>query len=263
MLSLGMPTLIETATLEMCASLCKQLQLQFIELNMNLPQYQLDRINVPLCQRIAEEHDVFYTIHLDENLNVSDFNPYIADGYRRTVTETIELAKRLHTPVINMHLSRGVYFTLPERKVYLYDEYKEQYLQSMVSFRKMCESAIGQSDMTICIENSDGFTEFQKKALQILLDSPAFGLTFDVGHDHSIGGLDAPYIMENESRLRHMHLHDALGKKNHMALGTGELSLAKYLSLAREHDCLVVLETKTVDGLIRSVDWLKGNGFAG
>ena len=33
----GMPTLIETNSLEECAALCKNLQLDFIELNMNLP----------------------------------------------------------------------------------------------------------------------------------------------------------------------------------------------------------------------------------
>ena len=33
----GMPTLIETETLEECAALCRELELDFIELNMNLP----------------------------------------------------------------------------------------------------------------------------------------------------------------------------------------------------------------------------------
>ena len=37
MLKLGMPTLMETDTLESCAALCRELKLNFIELNMNLP----------------------------------------------------------------------------------------------------------------------------------------------------------------------------------------------------------------------------------
>lgn len=82
----GMPTLIETNSLEECAALCKELQLDFIELNMNLPQYQLDQIDVTKFTEIADKYGIFYTIHLDENLNISDFNPYIAGGYRRTVT---------------------------------------------------------------------------------------------------------------------------------------------------------------------------------
>ena len=42
----GMPTLIETSTLHECAKLCAELGLDFIEINMNMPQYQLDKIDV-------------------------------------------------------------------------------------------------------------------------------------------------------------------------------------------------------------------------
>ena len=257
MLKFGMPTLIEAYTPDMCATLCRNLNLDFIELNMNLPQYQLDNIDVPYFKEIADKHGVFYTIHLDESLNVSDFNPYIADGYRRTVSETIEPAKRLGVFIINMHLSRGVYFTLPDKKVFLFSEYRDQYLKSMVDFRMMCESAIGDSQIMICIENCDGFPEFQKEALDMLLESPVFGLTFDIGHNHSCGGLDEPYIIKNKNRICHMHIHDALGKKNHLALGAGELKLDKYLALAREQNCGVVLETKTIEGLEKSIRWLR------
>lgn len=253
----GMPTLIETKTLEECAALCKELKLDFIELNMNLPQYQLDRIDVCQLKNIADKYGIFYTVHLDENLNISDFNSYIADAYIRTVKETIGIAKDLGVPVINMHMAKGVYFTLPDRKVYLFSEYKEQYLKSITDFRGICEEVIGDSDIMICIENCDGYTDYQKEAISILLQSKKFGLTFDVGHSHGSGGADEGYIIENKDRLCHMHLHDAEGRKNHLALGTGELDVNKYLSLAEECNCRIVLETKTVDGLKDSVKYLR------
>ena len=40
----GMPTLIENRTLEENAALCGELGLRFIELNMNFPEYQIDKI---------------------------------------------------------------------------------------------------------------------------------------------------------------------------------------------------------------------------
>lgn len=176
MLKLGMPTLIETDSLDACVALCRELGLDFVELNMNLPQYQLNAIDVSHFRSVAERYGIFYTIHLDENLNISDFNPYIAEGYRRTVLETIELAKALGVPIINMHLSRGVYFTLPEGKVYLFSEYRELYLKSITDFRDACQAAIGNSGIQICVENCDGFPEFQKEALGVLLESPAFAM---------------------------------------------------------------------------------------
>lgn len=259
MIHKGMPTLIETPALEDCAMLCRSLGLDFIELNMNLPQFQIDAMDPVRFQRIAEQYGIYYTIHLDENLNVSDFNPHIAQGYLRTVTETIRFAQRLHIPVLNMHLPKGVYFTLPDRKVYLFEEYRSRYLTSIRTFRDACERAVGSAPIRLCVENCDGFLPFQKEAVKLLLDSPVFGLTFDIGHDHGIGGADEPFILQYRDRLCHMHIHDARGKRNHLPLGEGDIVLSQYLALAEQQQCRIVLETKTVAGLKQSVQWLHHN----
>ena len=117
----GMPTLIENKDLEESAKLCHELGFHFIELNMNLPQYQLENlVNTQEFQYIAEKYEIYYTIHLDENLNVCDFNRAVANAYLDTIKRTIEVAKQLHIPVLNMHMNHGVYFTLPTKKVYLF-----------------------------------------------------------------------------------------------------------------------------------------------
>ncbi len=258
-MNFGMPTLIETSTLPECAKLCAELGLDFIELNMNMPQYQLDKIDVDYFKSIGEKYGIYYTIHLDENLNISDFNSYVADAYKEIVADTIEIAKQLNIKVLNMHLSKGVYFTLPDRMVYLFSEYKEQYLKSIVDFRDMCENTISNADIKICIENCDGYEDFQKEAIESLLASKVFALTFDVGHNHGIGGTDEEFILKHKDRLQHIHLHDAAGRKNHLALGTGEIDIEKYINLAKEQNCRVVLETKTIDGLKISAEWVKNN----
>ena len=261
MIDFGMPTLLETKTPEQWGRLCQALGLKFVELNMNLPQFQLNTVSVSQLQEIGEEYQIFYTIHLDENLNFCDFNPYVAQAYRRTVAETIQLAKELGVPLLNMHLSSGVHFTLPDKKAYLFSEYKEWYLKSTAEFRELCEDAIGNSQILISIENCSGFLPFQKEALEILLASPAFGLTFDIGHNHGCGGRDESYILQNKERLRHMHVHDALQDRDHLPLGEGELNIEKYLTLAQRQNCRVVLETKTIEGLKSSVYWLKNRGY--
>lgn len=255
----GIPTLIENHSIEESISLCKELGFNFVELNMNLPQYQLDKIDIDKLNKLKNENNIFFTIHLDENLNVSDFNPYVADAYLRTVLDTIELAKILDVKVINMHLSKGVYFTLPDKKVFLFEQYKETYLKSITNFRNVVEKALQNIDIKICIENTNGYTDFQIEAIDILLQSNVFTLTFDVGHNYCVGGVDERIIMNRENKLFHMHLHDAQNKKDHMTLGTGSVDIKKYIELAKKHNCTIVLETKTVEALKKSVEWLNNN----
>lgn len=257
-MQLGMPTLIETSTIKDCASLCKELQLNFVELNMNLPQYQLENIDAAKFADVAKRNGIYYTIHLDENLNVCDFNKRVADAYLETVLRTIELAQKLEIPILNMHMSKGVYFTMPNKKIYLFDKYTDVYFESLQIFRDACEKAIGSSAITICIENTSGYNmEFLQKGLSFLLASRSFGLTFDIGHNAGIGGTDEDVIVRHANKLCHMHVHDAVGKGSHLPLGTGELDLPKYFAMANQYDCRVVLETKTIQGLAQSVQWIK------
>ena len=44
MIQFGMPTLIENRTLQDNISLCSRLGLRFIELNMNVPEYQTEEL---------------------------------------------------------------------------------------------------------------------------------------------------------------------------------------------------------------------------
>ncbi len=256
-MDLGMPTLLELDTIEECARLCKELGLDFVELNMNMPQYQLQSLDRDILGGISEKYGIYFTLHLDENTNVSDFNRYVADAYIDTVKGAIDVAIALRIPIINMHLPKGVYFTLPQGKVYLFEKYEEKYLESILNFRKTVEKAIGENGIKLCVENSDGFAEFQLKALNILLESSVFALTYDIGHDFAAGGSDGKFIADNISRLRHMHIHDAVGRRDHLAIGDGEIDIEKYVARAKRNNARAVIETKTVAALRKSCERIR------
>ncbi|MBE5968197.1 MAG: sugar phosphate isomerase/epimerase [Lachnospiraceae bacterium] len=252
----GMPTLIELIGLEENAKLCNDLGFRFIELNMNLPQYQAENMKKNIFRDISKEYGIYYTIHLDENLNISDFNQAVTKAYLNTVTQSLIIAKELDIPVLNMHMNRGVHFTLPGQKVFLFEKYRDIYLKNIQYFKTMCEALIGGENINIAIENTEGYTTFQKEAIDILLESPVFTLTWDIGHSHSAGDVDERYIMQNECKLKHFHIHDASGKQNHLTLGTGNVNLLEKLAIAKRNHCRCVIETKTVASLQKSLDWL-------
>lgn len=253
----GMPTLLENKDIDDCVGLCKSFNLDFIELNMNFPQYQIDGIDTQHYKELMKKNGIYYTIHLEEELNVCGYNKEVRAAYLKTVRQVIEIAKQLDAPVINMHMAEGIYVTLPGERVYLFGLYQELYIKMLKEFRTICEDAIGDSRIMVCIENSGGFSKYAMEGIELLLESKVFALTYDLGHDHAIGGKDEPFIRGHKDRLIHMHVHDAIGGKNHLAVGTGEIDLKDKLALAMACNCRCVLETKTIAGLSESVNNLK------
>ncbi len=253
----GMPTLIEYNTLEECARLCQKLGLSFIEINMNFPQYQIDRLNPAELRRIMEEYNLFFTLHLDENLNVCDFNERIAAAHRENILDCIRLARELEIPVLNMQMSNGVYYALPDRKIFLFEQYKASFLHQLLLFRDVCEEAIGDSDVTLCVENAQGFSPIIQSGIDLLLEDGGFGLTLDTGSHHIGHAGDQQFFNRHVNQLRHIHLHDAAEGKMFLPLGEGEIPVQKLLSLAKDYHLNCVLENKTAETLEKSVQFLR------
>ena len=273
MLQYGMPTLIENRSLQDNIALCSSLGLRFIELNMNFPEYQIDRLEQtdPLLEA-AGRAGIYYTIHLDENMNIADFNPLVSDAYLQTVRRSVCVAKKLlclrdrfgdrsQPLTLNMHMHHGIFITLPDRKVQMYERDFGTYMESFARFRSLCEDWIGDSDLRIAVENTDGFRNYEKKAIEYLLESPKFGLTWDIGHSKAVRETDVPFILEHRDKLIHFHIHDGTETppKNHLALGDGEIGLPERLRLAADRNARCVLETKTVAALKKSAAWLKNS----
>lgn len=258
----GMPALIENRNLEETVSLCRELGLQFIELNMNFPLYQLDQLeNTAYFLQLARENHIYFTIHLSEDLNVCDFNPEVAGAYRRTVIRALEAAEKMRAPLLNMHMNHGIFVTLPDRKVWLFEKYKERYLEAVREFRALVDEAAEGTGVQVCIENTDGYQDFEKEAIEFYLQSGQFALTWDIGHSHVCDNIDEAFLMTHKERLRHFHIHDAYGHTNHQTLGTGEIDLKQRIGIAQECGCRCVVETKTIEALRRSVVWLKTAGY--
>ncbi len=250
----GMPTLLERSTLEENAQLCKQLGLQFVEINMNLPQYQAACLQAGEINRLRDAYGIYFTLHLDENFYFSDFNERVSKAHLDTLADAIQLSKACDIPLINLHMWEGVYFTLPDRKEYLFDIYKAHYHARLMQLRDLSDASV-----LMAIENTGALKPFVAEGIELLLQSPHFCLTYDIGHDYCAGGGHEAFIAAHEGRWRHMHLHDALGKQNHMQLGTGELDLARYINWADACGCRVVVEVKTQKALRSSITWLRAH----
>lgn len=254
----GMPYLLEMHSIEECCTLAKELGLSFVELNANFIACQSDTLDPAELHRLRSLHGVYFTFHQEESCDPFTFNGAVQAAWWRTIRHSLRLAAALEMPIVNMHFPHGVYITLPDRRVFLYDRYDAEFHIQLAEFRAMCEELLSGTSTRIAIENTDGWYPHEQQAIEFLLESPVFGLTLDIGHSHGTGDVDEPFFRKHEDQLIHMHGHDGLGKKNHLALGDGEIDLAARFAWAERCGARVVLETKTVEALRTSVARLPG-----
>ena len=249
-----MPTLIELNTLEDNAKVCNELGLDFIEINMNLPQYQTTSMSAEYLKYLQEQYGVFFTFHLPEDIDIAHLNDKIRAVNHEIVIDTLSLMKAIGSSKLNMHMSRGIYFTLPGEKINLYEKFNEKYSRNIVEFREKIIAIIGKSEIRITIENTGVFNnKYLINAVDLLLESESFSLTWDIGHDHSSGNLDRQFMKERVERISHMHIHDAVAEKNHLQLYTGELDIDGFIRMIEERNMTAVIETKTIFALEKSV----------
>lgn len=249
----GMPYLLEMHSLEECCALACELGLSFVELNANFPACQIETLDPARLHRLSRLYGLYFTLHIEEECDPFTFNGAVRAAWMKSLRHGLELAAALQMPIVNMHFPHGVYITLPERKAYLYEQYADEFHTALEEFRTMCEHTLADSSTRLAIENTNGWKCHEQQAIAYLLESPVFGLTLDIGHSHGIGNADEPFFLTYEEKLIHMHGHDALGRKNHLALGDGEIDLKQRFAWAERRNARVVLETKTIHALRTSV----------
>lgn len=256
-IAFGMPTLIELPDLQANVATALDLGLDFIEMNLDSPAYLPGRMAAKDIRRIGEEAGLAFTIHLPERLDLAVFQSTIRRGQLDFLSEVLEWAAEAGIELTNMHLSEGVYFTLPNRRVWLYEKYREEFLSSLMeSFGELTRLA-SRNNIKLCIENVGRQNSTTPHALESLLQMDGVHLTYDVGHDAEVDFSFLHFVREHEDRLAHMHLHDFDGRSSHQTLFSGTVDIPGMIALARRLHLRVVIETKTLASLRESMRRLR------
>ncbi len=262
--TMGMPTLIELADVEANIELCQKLGLSFIELNMNCPAYSPQSLGAQRLRQLEKETGVGFTLHLPEEIDLGSFEPNIRKGHLACCKEAIVWAGEAGISIVNLHLNSGVYFSLPDQRVWLYEKYKSNFLSGLErAFEELLKLARSEG-VTVCIENQGNFCKgFIREALENLLalDGDWIGLTWDVGHDAESGFSEQPVFEQLQNRISHMHIHDWDGAGAHQVLFSGKVDVPAMVALAKHLEVRVVIETKTVESLAESVQGLDERGI--
>ena len=252
--SFGMPALIEVPGLHELVDLCQELELSFIELNMNLPENCPEELDPGEVRDVAGCCGIELTLHSPDELDLGSLHPTVREGHLEVIREALGWSAQAGIKVLNMHLSPGIYFTLPDRRVWIYERYEDQFTTNLwAAYRDLLPLARA-SGVEVCTENVNNFSlPFVARAIDELCCLDGFNLTWDVGHDARSGFVERETLLRHRGRVRHMHLHDYNGASDHQVPGTGMVDIPAMLDFAEKNDIRVLLETKTPASLRASV----------
>ena len=253
----GIPTLMEFPDIRKLAQFCSECGFAFLEMNMTFPWFQPGTINANALHELKTEYGIDFTVHLHNQVNPFEFSPEMRKAALENIAFAMDLAAACELPRITMHLQPGTYSSINGQKVYLYEQYKDGYLEHVADFIGFVNSSLHGNNTVFCIENTSGFQSFHRDAIEMMLQSDRFGLTFDIGHNYKAGGNDESFILEHPDKLKHFHIHDCSIRSNHLAFGKGGLNIVHYLKMAEKFDCPVVVEVKESKALIRSKKFIE------
>lgn len=251
MRAFGIPVLIGYQELRPNLDLCRELGLDFVELNMNLP-YSFPENLSSREVKTALKDGMRFSVHLHDELDLGSLQPSVRQGHLERCEEALRWGSRHGVFLINLHLNPGVYFTLPDRKVWVYERYLDEYVESLNWSMGRLSSLAESLGIRICLENTGHFAmPFMRKVAESVLDLPSVGLCWDIGHDGRSGLKEEDFMLSHLDRVWHMHFHDWDGRSDHQVPFTGQLQCDRYLRLAEENDMSVLIEVKT-EGAVRS-----------
>ncbi|MDP3388147.1 MAG: sugar phosphate isomerase/epimerase [Eubacteriales bacterium] len=253
-LRMGMPSLIELNSFEDTIDLCRELELDFVELNMNLPSNFIENLPSDKLLKTKEKHQISYTMHMPDDMDMGVFFQSVRDGYVKLALDTVSWAREAGVELLNFHIIEGAKMTLPQKKIFIYDQYSDIFVRNFVdSFNAVCKSAI-KNKIGINIENSGNFNRlFAQDALNQVLAIEGTGITWDIGHDSANNYIDHDYLMKMSKHITHMHFHDTRGQKDHLVPFDGELDLVNRIDFAVKRNLTVLIEVKTIAALKESV----------
>lgn len=261
-MKVGLPALVEYTGLSSLVDLCLELNLNFIELNMNMPYNFIQNVSPSELRKITRETNIEFTMHMPDEADLGTFYESVRSGYVSLFSDTLDWARASGVKLLNLHIIEGAKMTLPDKKVYIYDQYSDQYLKNFTRSIQELSPKAQKCGIILAIENSHNFGKaYIQRVLDDSLTYPNVKLTWDTGHDAVSGFTDKAYLMKHVNEIAHMHFHDAKGQKDHQVPFDGDLDVAGLIDFARRQGIRLLIEVKTAEALKKSVNILRNKGL--
>ena len=249
-----MPILVEFNTLEQNIQLCNELGLDFIELNLDVPYCFIENIDTNIFKNNN------FTIHLSEKIDVGELNNNLRNFYIQEIERIISIGSKAKINKYNLHIDPGIHFSLPDKKIFIYQQYLEQYISSYEDSCKKLSEIATKYNVMILFENVK-MESYTSKAIEVISRYDNLFFTLDLGHNIRYGNTAKQEFLKYSNKIKHIHMHDYNGNKDHQELFTGNLDVQKELSFCEENNLDVVVEVKRKNELVNSIKKLNNLNY--
>ena len=206
---------------------------------------------------LAAAHEIDLSIHfIHRAVAPASHNPERRALHRNELEQTIEIANDIGAGVVVVHPGPidcpGV---APNKAP---ESVRQEALENLRGFLEETAPTAEDAGVVICVEpmhhNPGQVIQKYTDLLNLVeaVSSPAVQITLDVGHADRADGITdaletfAPY-------LRHIHMHDSNGVRDHLEIGQGRLDFSQWIDKWRDYPFMMVLESRNESDLHNSV----------
>ena len=254
MIKLGMPQLYEYDTIEDNLKLAKELDLDFVELNLNFG-YCRKEMEAKTVKPLLNKYGIKATLHFYDEADLGSY-PEVVDAYLVLLERYCKLGSG-YIESMNVHLCPGPVVTISGVKNYIYEKEFDEYIKRLIANLHSAERICNTYGIRMVIENTDNIPNYTKKTYEAMYDA-GFKFCYDIGHDHLSYDIVQSILEDIPLEFQEFHFHDGKDRKKcHLALGEGTIDLKKFKELTIKHDAWVNLEVKQASDLRISVPYFK------
>jgi|SRR5690554_2255361 len=252
----GMPTLIEYNSIEDNILLCKNLSLDFIEINMTMPYCYLENNSISKLNKLKDKYNIEYVMYFPQEIDFGTNYPEIQKANLSLFKRYLEFGTKIGIEKINIHLSSGPNISLPNQTIWIYEQENKQYIMRLKNEVEKLVKTAYPYQIQVCVENPIS-SRFTKLVFFQLKDIEGLSFTYNVGSDAQGNFLLEPFFQQYSDKVKLMHLHDYDKENTNQVLFRGIINLYEKIEYAKKNDLSVVIKVKTVESLKRSVYNLK------
>ena len=225
---------------------------------------KMDRAGRKRFRSLAEANGVALSIHfLHRDMAPASHDPVRRARHFYELNQTLELALDVGAEVVVVHPGPidcpGVDPTQATESM------RQESMKFLTQFLADITPKAQNTGVVVTVENMHHVPGQVIQNYQELLglveplNNPALQITLDMGHADRADGITEAFEVFSPF-LRHIHVHDSNGKRDHLEIGLGELDFSRWSDRLKDYPFSMVLESRNNEdpegNVLRSRDLL-------